>query len=109
MSKINELIKLIQEAVYSAKQPGMDGAGIWRAVDALRKIETQKLCVKAHEEEKYLRSLVMMHTGYSDEELEMILEDDSNISDITGKAVDEFYEKETKAALRKMNKKTEGK
>ena len=25
-----------------------------------------KLCVKAHEEEKLLRSLVLMHTGYSD-------------------------------------------
>lgn len=97
MSKINELIKLTQEAVSSAKQPGMDGAGIWRAVDALRKIEMQKLCVKAHEEEKYLRAMVMMHTGYSEEELEMILDDDADLLERTGKIVDEVYEKERKA------------
>lgn len=72
MSKINELIKLVQDAIYSAKQVDMDGAGIRRAIDVLRKIETQKLCVKAHEEEKNLRAMVLMKTKYSEEELDMI-------------------------------------
>lgn len=45
---------------------------IRRAIDVLRKIETQKLCVKAHEEEKNLRAMVLMKTKYSEEELDMI-------------------------------------
>ncbi len=74
MSAIDELIKLVQQATDAGKQQRMDGSGINQALDILHTIERKKLCVKAHEENKRLYALVAMHTGYSNDEIDMILE-----------------------------------
>jgi len=75
LSQINELITLIQQAEYAARQVRMDGSGVRQALEILTQIGHKKLCVKAHNEEQRLYALVAMHTGYSNDEVEMILED----------------------------------
>lgn len=71
MSKINELIRLVQQAELSIRSPV-------NALDLLDK--AQKLCLAAHKEEQYYRTLIMMHTGYSSEEIDMVLDDSASLN-----------------------------
>lgn len=56
MNEIAELIRLVNEAQYAAKQPLMDGSGTRKAIEILAEISQRKLVFKAHEEEKQLRA-----------------------------------------------------